>query len=279
MADRTLCDSTKISQRLALLSAPAYSLYPYIFQETDDYGRMDTNPVLIKSQRFPLISWVTPELIESALQEYNHPLISLLFFWEFDGHRFGYFVNFEARSGKYLSRRRKSIIPVPSGTELATFLKNRSNLLKDNNQFKTLQTLQNSSYKLSQVKLSKVKLSKKEKDKRYPDKSGKLSTSQQQEKISHLTEGIFKPVPKTEKQIDWTSPYQVWMFYNPGDQDKEKSVCKWLQLLKNELKKKFPEKVDAVLIDFIKQVHTGDQWKDKKAGLVDMCKDPLKYMK
>lgn len=109
-------------------------------------------------------------------------------------------------------------------------------------------------------------------------KFSKLTKEEKLNKIADLTKGIFRPISKPLEQVDWTSPYHVWMFYHPEDQGKEKTVCKWLQLLKNDLKKKFPEKVDAVLVQFIRQVHTGDQWKDKKAGLVDMCKDPLKYM-
>ena len=157
MADRTLCDTTNRSQRLALLSDVAYGLYPYIFQETDDYGRLDTNSYLIKQQRFPLIEWVSVEIIEQSIQEYSSPEVAMLFLWEQDGYRYGYFVNFEARSGKFLSRRRKSYIPEPPAQKLSSFLKNRDNLLKDNNHFKTLQSLQKASYKLSQVKSSQVK--------------------------------------------------------------------------------------------------------------------------
>lgn len=153
MSDRTLCDSTRISKTLARLSDVALGLWPYIFQETDDYGKLDTDSNLIKAQRFPLIMWVTPPIIEHCIQEYQR--VKMLFLWQTEDHRYGKFVNFDAQSGRYLSKRRKSIIPDPPVDKLAKFL-------SDNNHFQTLPSVPNTSYKLSQVKLSQVK---KDKDK------------------------------------------------------------------------------------------------------------------
>jgi len=193
VADRTLCDSTKTSQRLGLLTRTSFGLYPYIFQETDDYGRLDTNPALIKAQRFPLVKWVTKEMIEKAIQEYNRPEVAILFLWEFDNHRFGYFVNFEARSGKYLSKRRKSPIPEPPPEILSKWL-------RDNNRFQTLPTVQNSSYKLSQVKLSQVKLSQVKLNKDADQKSAKISLSpeEQRQKIVELEKKVGTHVNKQD---------------------------------------------------------------------------------
>jgi len=143
MSDRTLCDSTRISKTLARLSDVAFGLWPFIFQETDDYGKLDTDSNLIKAQRFPLIMWVTPPIIEHCIQEYQR--VKMLFLWQTQDHRYGKFVNFDAKSGRYLSKRRASIIPDPPAAELAKFL-------SDNNHFPPLPKC---SYKLSQVKLSK----------------------------------------------------------------------------------------------------------------------------
>jgi len=153
MSDRTLCDSTAVSKSLPKLTPVAFSLFPYIFQQTDDFGCLEVNPVLIKSQRFPLISWVTPEMIRDCLHEYQSHEVKMLFIWTEKGHWYGHFVGFEGKSGKYLSRRRKSDIPTPPADELAKYL-------NDNNHFQTLpivETLPKSSYKLSQVKLKRLK--------------------------------------------------------------------------------------------------------------------------
>jgi hypothetical protein len=160
MSDRTLCDSTRTSKRLARLSARAFGLFPYIFQETDDYGRFEADPEFIKINRFPFVRWVTPKIIEQCLIEYSEN--GQLFLWNFDQHRYGFFVGFEVRSGKYLSKRRKSLIPEPPAELLSKFL-------KDNNRFQTLpntsidcKTLPISQVKSSQFNLSQFKKEKKE---------------------------------------------------------------------------------------------------------------------
>lgn len=169
MSDRTLCDSTKTSKTLAKLSELAYGLFGFIFQETDDYGRLDTDPLLIKAQRFPLITWITSEMVEHCIQEYQR--VGMLFLWQEIDHRYGYFVGFEGKSGRYLSKRRSSQIPKPPPKELAKFL-------KDNNHFQTVPTVPNCSYKLSQVKLSQVK-----KDKNLLTPSAGFSDQQTVEKF------------------------------------------------------------------------------------------------
>jgi hypothetical protein len=133
LADRLLMDTTKFSKRLASLSPEAFGLFPYIFQETDAYGCLELDSDVVKWHRFPKVDWVTPDKIESAIQEFKNA--GMLFIWSFDGHRFGFFVGWEAKSGKYLSRRGKRTIPEPPADELAKFL-------NDNNRFKSLQGLQ-----------------------------------------------------------------------------------------------------------------------------------------
>jgi len=143
-----LDDSTKQSERLAVLSRTAFGLFSYIFQETCDYGRIYANAKFLKGQRFPLVDWVTPKIIESCLLEYNQ--VGILFLW-FEGQkRYGYFVGFEARSGKFLTKRRKSSYPEPPADLLAKFL-------EDNNRFQTLPKTSKDFPKVNKSKVNEIK--------------------------------------------------------------------------------------------------------------------------
>lgn len=190
MSDRTLDDRTFRSKKLAKLSILAFGLFPYIFQQTDDWGCLDTSPDLIKAQRFPLIKWIDEEMIKLVIQEYNE--VGMLFLWSEGDTCFGFFVKFEAKSGKFLSKRRKRKTPEPPRQELA-------NYLKDNNHFQPLPT---TSYKLSEVKLSKVNKDLKESN----SPSAHLSTS--------VEKSNTKPSRKEiqNRQIEYTIPWWEKLF-------------------------------------------------------------------
>lgn len=148
MSDRILCDCTKSSPTLPLLSRTAFGLYAFIFQETDDYGCFDTDPEVVKGHRFPKIKWVTAKMIEHCLQEYNR--LGSLFLWTEDRHRYGFFVGFELKSGRHLSKRRKRETPEPPSDLLAKFL-------QDNNRFQSLPTTSNDFLKGKESKGKEIK--------------------------------------------------------------------------------------------------------------------------
>ena len=105
-------------------------------------------------------------------------------------------------------------------------------------------------------------------------KFSKLTKEEKLNKIADLTKGMFKGVAKPPSQVDWTSPYQVYVHYYP----EEKDCYKWLQILRNHLKKIFYVDYDVKLVEMIKAVATDQNIKDHKGALLDRCKDPLKYM-
>jgi len=226
-------DCTKKSKRLACLSKQAFGLFPYIFQETDDYGCFLADADYIKGQRFSLIKWVSSKMIEKALLEYNS--IGMLFFWNVGLNRYGYFVGFEGKSGKFLSKRRKRETPEPNPENLAKFL-------EDNNRFQTLPKTSKNFPKVNESKVNEIKekynlickslpkveiLSQTRKDKiairlkEHPD-------IEWWEKVFEKADKVHLKYPKTGKE--W-SPSFDWLIENDnnavkvieGNYDKPKS--------------------------------------------------------
>ena len=83
---------------------------------------------------------------------------------------------------------------------------------------------------------------------------------------------MFKGVAKPPSQVDWTSPYQVYVYYYP----KETDCFKWLQILRNHLKRIFFD-YDDKLVKMIKAVATDPKIKDHRGALLDRARDPLRY--
>ena len=104
-------------------------------------------------------------------------------------------------------------------------------------------------------------------------KFSKLPKEEKLNKIADLTKGMFKGVAKPPSQVDWSSPYQVYVHYYP----EEKDCYKWIQILRNHLRKIFVVEFDLKLVAFIKQVATDSNIKDHRGALLDRARDPLRY--
>lgn len=194
MSDRIWADTTKSSRTLEKLSKNSYALYPYIHQETCDYGRIEARSKLIKGQRFSLIDWVTVNMIERTLLELNE--VGSLFLWEQDGKRYGYFTGWEGKSGKYLTKRRKSPYPEPPADLLAKYL-------QDNNRF---QTLPSTSKDFPKGKESKGKESKrKEIDILVDDFNSKCPSLQKVEEITKTRSDKIQTRLEEHPGLEWWS--------------------------------------------------------------------------
>ena len=93
MPNRYLKESICTSDNLNRLPMETVACWMYLLPATDDYGRVDARPEIVKGRCFPLRPEITPEIIEIRLHELQ--AANLLKLYEIEGRRYLQFSNWE----------------------------------------------------------------------------------------------------------------------------------------------------------------------------------------
>lgn len=119
MANRVIKDSIWHSDKLAECSIEAQLHYPRLYLLIDDWGCFEVDIYRIKGTVYPKII-INTDQIEAFLKEFE--VHGLLFIWQKNSKKYGYFTGKEEGRLPSLSRRHKRHTPIPPKKELKAYL-------------------------------------------------------------------------------------------------------------------------------------------------------------
>lgn len=120
MANKVIKDSIRNSKSLVRCSFTAELNFPRFLLLTDDWGCFEIDLETIRGYLYPKrLKEVTLSKIASWLKEYEDN--GMLFCWSNGKREFGFFVNYDAHSGEYLSRKHKRKTSEPPKEELIKY--------------------------------------------------------------------------------------------------------------------------------------------------------------
>lgn len=106
---RMLARNVSLSKKLARVSVHSALLYSWIMPFTDDYGRFEAEPEIVKSQVVPRRKDFDETIVWECLKELHE--IGLIVLYEIDGERYLWIPKFEDFQTFKTDRKRKAEYP------------------------------------------------------------------------------------------------------------------------------------------------------------------------